>query len=100
MEQMKMKAQLRKIGNSSAIILSQEIIEKLNIVDGQEIEVSINRESALVLKPTKLNINERPQLNLDISTWEAQFKLAIIKGQLPEKDVFEGMLNTFDHSLK
>lgn len=68
MEQMKMKAQLRKIGNSSAIILSQEIIEKLNIVDGQEIEVSINRESDLVLKPTKLKINDRPQLNLDIST--------------------------------
>ena len=84
MEKMKMRAQLRKIGNSSAIILPQEIIEKLNFVVGQEIEVSINRESALVLKPTKLNIIERPPLNLDISTWEAQFKLAIIKGQLPE----------------
>ncbi len=100
MKQMIMRAQLRKMGNSRAIILSQEIIEKLNIVDGQEIEVSINEESALVLKPTKLKNNKRPPLNLDISTWESQFKLAIKKGELPEKDVFESMLNIFDYSLK
>ena len=98
MEQILMRTTLRKIGNSRGVLLTKEIIDKLNIVDGQEIEVTMNNESALVLKPTKHKKKKRPPLNLDISTWEAQFNLAIKKGDLPEKDVFEGMSNKFDQS--
>lgn len=98
MEQILMRTTLRKIGNSRGVILTKEIIEKLNMVDGQEIEVTMNNESALVLKPTKHKKKKRPTLNLDISTWEAQFNLAIKKGDLPEKDVFEGISNKFDQS--
>jgi len=99
MEQIIMKTKLHKIGNSSAVILSKKILDKLNIIDGQEIEVFINDESALVLKPIKIKKKMRPQLNLNLSTWEAQFKLAIKNGQLPEKDLFKGMSNLFDQSL-
>ncbi|OYU56412.1 MAG: hypothetical protein CFE25_04020 [Chitinophagaceae bacterium BSSC1] len=100
MKQIIMKTKLSKIGNSIAVILSKKILDKSNIIDGQEIEVFINDESALVLKPIKIEKKMRPHLNLNLSTWEAQFKLAIKNGQLPEKDVFENMSNTFDYSLK
>ena len=57
MEQILMRTTLRKIGNSRGVILTKEIIEKLNMVDGQEIEVTMNKESALVLKPTKMTMS-------------------------------------------
>lgn len=98
MEHLIMRTTLRKVGNSRGVLLTKEIIDKLNIVDGQEIEVSLNDESCIVLKPTQLKKKKRPQLNLDLSTWEAQFKSAIKKGEIPEKDVFEGMSNKFDKS--
>ncbi len=98
MEQIIMRTTLRKIGNSRGVLLTKEIIDKLDIVDGQEIEVSLHDASSIVLKPTKLKKKKRPSLNLDLSTWEAQFKTAIKKGELPEKDVFEGMSNKFDKS--
>jgi antitoxin component of MazEF toxin-antitoxin module len=98
MEQIIMRTTLRKIGNSRGVLLTKEIIDKLDIVDGQEIEVSLNDEFSIVLKPTKHKKKKRPALNLDLSTWEAQFKTAIKKGELPEKDVFEGMSNKFDQS--
>ena len=93
-----MRTTLRKIGNSRGVLLTKEIIDKLNIVDGQEIEVILNDASSIVLKPTKLKKKKGPSLNLDLSTWEAQFKTAIKKGELPEKDVFAGMSNKFDKS--
>ncbi|MDE3143275.1 MAG: hypothetical protein KGL19_03915 [Bacteroidota bacterium] len=93
-----MRTTLRKVGNSRGVLLTKEIIDKLNIVDGQEIEVYLNDESPIVLKPTQLRKKKRPYLNLDLSAWEAQFKSAIKKGEKPEKDVFEGMGNKFDKS--
>ena len=36
-----MRTTLRKIGNSRGVLLTKEIIDKLNIVDGQEIETKI-----------------------------------------------------------
>ncbi len=98
MQQIIMRTTLRKVGNSIGVLLTKEIIDKLNIVDGQEIEVSLNDESSIVLKPTQLRKKKRPILNLDLSTWEAQFKSAIKKGEIPESDVFEGMANKFDKS--
>ncbi|MBY0479819.1 MAG: hypothetical protein K2Q21_00585 [Chitinophagaceae bacterium] len=98
MQHIIMRTTLRKIGNSRGVLLTKEIIDKLNIVDGQEIEVSVNNESSIVLKPTPLKKKKRPLLNLDLSTWESQFKSAIENGDKPEKDVFEGMKNKFDKS--
>ena len=98
MQHVIMRTTLRKIGNSRGVLLTKEIIDKLKIVDGQEIEVSLNAESSIVLKPTKVKKNKRPSLNLDMSTWETQFKSAIKNGEIPEKDVFEGMKNKFDKS--
>lgn len=93
-----MRTTLRKVGNSRGVLLTKEIIDKLNIVDGQEIEVSVNDEFSIVLKPTKIKKTKRPRLNLDMSTWEAQFKTAIKNGDTPENDVFGGMGNQFDKS--
>jgi antitoxin component of MazEF toxin-antitoxin module len=98
MEQIVMRTTLRKIGNSRGVILTKEIIDKLKIVDGQEIELTLNDRSTIILKPTKNKKKKRPSLNLDLSTWENQFKTAIKKGEVPENDVFEGMSNKFDKS--
>ncbi len=98
MQQILMHTTLRKIGNSRGVLLTKEIIDKLNMVDGQEIEVFLTDECSIVLKPTKLRKKKRPALNLDLSTWEAQFTSAIGKGETPETDVFEGMANKFDKS--
>ena len=98
MQNIIMRTTLRKIGNSRGVLLTKEIIDKLKIVDGQEIEVSLNDESSIVLKPTQLKKKKRPHLNLDLSTWEEQFKAAIKNGDVPEKDLFEGMANKFDKS--
>lgn len=92
-----MRTTLRKIGNSNGVLFSKAILDKLNIIEGQEIEVILN-ESSIILKPIQIIKKKRPKLNLDRSTWEAQFKSAIENGELPEKDIFNGMGNKFDES--
>jgi antitoxin component of MazEF toxin-antitoxin module len=96
MQHIIMRTTLRKIGNSRGVLLTKEIIEKLNIEEGQEIEISVNDEFSIILKPTKSKKKKRPVLNLDLSTWESQFNTALENGEIPEKDMFEGMPNEFD----
>ncbi|MFM1794481.1 MAG: hypothetical protein RL642_866 [Bacteroidota bacterium] len=39
---------------------------------------------------------KQTQLNLNLSSWDRQFKLAIEKGDKIENDFFDGLENDFD----
>ena len=84
-------ARIRKIGNSKGILLSNSIISKLGVEDGEEVIVTAEK-GRIIIKPAA---NKR-KINADLSTWEAQFKAAIKNGDKPEADMFEGMENKFD----
>ena len=77
---------IRKIGNSSGIILPKSILEQVGIDKEVDLEVV---GDLIVLKSHKLHPREG---------WEAAFKLAIENGELPENDLFEGMANEFDRT--
>lgn len=79
-----MQLSIRKIGNSSGIILPKAMLFKGGfdkLVDIEQVD------DLIILKPIKINAR---------SKWEAQFKEAFNSGILPEKDIFEGMENEFD----
>lgn len=90
---------IRKIGNSKGLLLSKEIVNSLKLEDGQVVEVSLQKDSSIVIRTsTKKKKGRRPKLNLDKKTWAAQFKAAVHAGDVPEGDMFEGMQNNFDNT--
>jgi antitoxin MazE len=90
---------IRKIGNSKGLLLSKEIVNSLKLEDGQTVEVQLQKDSSILIRPAaKKKASKRPKLNLDRSTWAAQFKAAIEAGHEPEGDMFEGMGTEFDNT--
>ncbi|MEI7960565.1 MAG: AbrB/MazE/SpoVT family DNA-binding domain-containing protein [Chitinophagaceae bacterium] len=90
-------ARVRKIGNSQGVLLSKEVLQKLKIVQGQEIEFIVKEDQTILLKPvTPPTKPLKNKLNLSLSTWDHQFANAIKNNDTPEKDIFEGMNNQFD----
>jgi antitoxin component of MazEF toxin-antitoxin module len=84
-------ARIRKIGNSKGILLNNRIISESGIEDGAELIVTAEK-NRIIITPAQ----SKRKINIDISTWEAQFKEAIKGGDKPETDLFEGMKNEFD----
>ena len=82
---------IRKIGNSKGILLSNSMIKELGVEDDDAV-IIISEKGRIIIKPAE---NKR-KINTDLSTWEAQFKAAIKRGDKPEKDLFEGIENKFD----
>jgi antitoxin component of MazEF toxin-antitoxin module len=66
------RAFIRKVGNSVGIVLSGEILAKLNLVEGSEVEVSLS-DAGIQITP----IPKKREVNKDLSTWGSQFKAAI-----------------------
>lgn len=62
---------LTKIGNSFGIILSKKLLKEASISETQEISIEI-KKGTIMLTPVKKALN----LNLDVSTWDAQFRKA------------------------
>ncbi len=48
-----MKTNIRKIGNSAGLILPAVILKKLNLSEGDEIQIS-EKENQIVITPTKI----------------------------------------------
>jgi len=72
-------------------------LQKLKIVQGQEIEFIVKEDQTILLKPvTPPTKPLKNKLNLSLSTWDHQFANAIKNNDTPEKDIFEGMNNQFD----
>ena len=77
---------IRKIGNSSGILLPKAMLQACGITNEVEMEV---HDNTLLLRP----VSNRPRAD-----WEAQFAAASASGDEPEADLFEGLANEFDHA--
>jgi len=77
---------IRKIGNSSGVIIPKTILEQVGIEKEVEMEVVGN---TIVLMPHKSHPREG---------WENAFQTAMSSGDLPENDVMEGIANDFDNT--
>lgn len=85
------RASIRKIGNSKGIILSGKALAELNLVEGSEVEILYSGHGIQIVPAP-----QKKKLNTDLSTWGNQYKAAIKAGDLPDKDIFNGLTNEFD----
>ena len=76
---------IRKIGNSSGILLPKAMLQACGITTEVEIEV---HDKTILLRPVQ------PAR----AGWEAAFAVAVAAGDKPEGDLFEGLGNQFDHT--
>ena len=75
---------IRKIGNSSGILLPKAMLQACGITTEVEIEV---QDKSILLRPVQ---SVR-------AGWEAAFAAAT-NGDKPEGDLFEGLANQFDET--
>lgn len=81
---------IRSIGNSKGVILNSALMDAAGLLADQDILIrAIN--GRLTIEQVK-----QPAVNMDLSTWDKQFKAAIKAGDIPEGDMWEGMTNEFD----
>jgi antitoxin MazE len=76
--------QIRKIGNSSGIIIPKSMLDTCDISDSVEMEVV---RDMIIIKPIRKKARDN---------WEQLFKEANQKNQSKEEDLFEGISNEFD----
>ncbi len=76
---------IRKIGNSSGILLPKSMLQACGITSEVEIEV---QDKTILLRP----------VSSARTGWEAAFAAAIANGDEPESDLFEGIGNQFDET--
>lgn len=77
---------VRKIGNSSGVLLPKAMLKACGIEGQVEVEI---RDKTIVLSP----VTATPRIG-----WEAAFASAIAAGEEPESDLFEGLGNHFDEA--
>ena len=78
-----MVTHLTKIGNSFGVILNKKILQQAGVTISREITIEV-KEGAIIIAPVTKDI----PVNLDRSTWDAQFKKAIKSNPNPEKSVW------------
>lgn len=76
--------QLRKIGNSSGIIIPKTMLDSCEINDNVEMEVIQNM---IIIKPLRKKAREN---------WDSKFKQANSGIDGSEIDLFDGITNDFD----
>lgn len=76
---------IRKIGNSSGILLPKAMLQACGITT--EVEIEVHDKSILL----------RPVASVRAG-WEAAFAAAVASGDEPEGDLFEGISNEFDET--
>lgn len=84
------ETRIRAIGNSKGVILNNLIMETAGL--HAETDVIIHASKGII----QIMEAKKDEVNTDLSTWDKQFKTAIKKGSLPDKDLFEGLQNDFD----
>ena len=87
---------LRKIGNSCGILLTKEIINSLDICEGQVLEIIVEKNGCIVIKPAAENIHKKEKPNLDIKTWDAQFEKAGANRLDAKEKLFLNVSTKFD----
>ena len=80
---------LTKIGNSYGIILTRKMLKHMKIQEtATQVGILLKDDGTLGIK----SANKIIPLNLDLSTWDAQFKAAFAKGHLPEPCLWDHTL--------
>jgi antitoxin component of MazEF toxin-antitoxin module len=85
-------SRLRSIGNSKGVILSNVLIDTAGLSPDKEILI-VASEGIITIQQIK-----DTDVNTELASWDAAFKKAKKQGAKPEKDLFEGIGNKFDHS--
>jgi antitoxin component of MazEF toxin-antitoxin module len=78
-----MVTHLTKIGNSFGVILNKKILQQAGVTTSKEVTIEV-KEGVIIIA----SISKDIPLNLERSTWDAQFKKAIKAGHKPEKLVW------------
>ena len=85
------QSRIREIGNSKGVILSNRVIEEAGF--SVEADLLIHASEGIIIIQ---EVKNRPAVNTDLSTWDAQFKKAIKEGRKPEGDLWGHIENSFD----
>jgi antitoxin component of MazEF toxin-antitoxin module len=78
-----MVTHLTKIGNSFGVILNKKILQQAGVITSKEVTIEV-KEGVIIIAPVSKDI----PLNLDRSSWDAQFKKAIKAGHKADKSVW------------
>ena len=81
---------IRAIGNSKGVILNGLLMETAGL--NTDMDIIIQASKGII----KITEAKKDEVNTDLSTWDKQFKTAIKSGSAPEKDLFDGLQNSFD----
>jgi antitoxin MazE len=76
--------QIRKIGNSSGIIIPKSMLDRCEISDEVNMEVV---KGMIIIKSVRKQVREN---------WDVLFKEANKRNPTREKDLFDGIPNEFD----
>lgn len=80
---------LTKIGNSFGVIINKKLLKEAGFTETKKLSIEVKKEGTIVIIAVKKNI----PVNLDRSTWGAQFKKAIKEGKKPEKSVWSNKVS-------
>lgn len=75
--QFTIRTSIRKVGNSKGITLSGEMLSKLHLVEGSEVEVSLSDTGILISPVSTEPVSPKKEVNRELSSWDNQFKAAI-----------------------
>lgn len=84
-------SRIRSIGNSKGVILSNRVIREAGIAPDADLIIQASNGMILIAA-----VKSRSTVNTDLSSWDADFKNAIKRGNKPEADEWEGVQNGFD----
>lgn len=85
------RSRIRAIGNSKGVILNNQLLKEAGIDTDIDVIAYASDGMIIIAQPKSSGINT------DISTWDAQFKLAKKKGFKSEGDLFDNLVNEFDN---
>ena len=92
-QKINVRTKIRSIGNSRGIILSNKLLQKAGLAQDADIIVTAHNGQIIIVE-----LKVQGVVNTDLSSWEKQFKQAIKKRNVSEKDLFEGIRNEFDQN--
>jgi antitoxin component of MazEF toxin-antitoxin module len=80
---------LTKIGNSYGVILNKKMLQQAGVLSSKEVNIEV-KDGAIVIAP----VSKEVRVNLDRSSWDAEFKNAIKAGRRPERSIWPDEVNT------
>jgi antitoxin component of MazEF toxin-antitoxin module len=79
-----MQTQLRKIGNSTGVMIAKKMLDESGIEPNAEVNIEVSGRAIIITA-----LNHRRPLNGNLGTWRAQIRTAIKGGQKTGKSVWK-----------